>query len=168
MYLHTFSDFKPAVGVMSDGSDSGIGSFGSFKWIPGHPTHKPPPFITTGATAVTKPPALEKINTIMRHYLIKKSLQNAFMCSQLLSKLNPEIEIQKIVIIINILIYFYLFNKLNFINLNIIQDILKRNFFFILSSNTYLRKCIKKKFFFVLNVIPSVHSFHIPYFHSLW
>lgn len=58
IYLHTLSDLRPAVGVMSDGSDSGIASFGSSKCIPGHPTHKPPPLITTGATAVTKPPAL--------------------------------------------------------------------------------------------------------------
>lgn len=56
----TFSDLRPAVGVISFGSDSGIGSFGSSKCIPGHPIHKPLPFITTGATAVTKPPALKR------------------------------------------------------------------------------------------------------------
>lgn len=58
IYLHTFSDFKPAVGVMSEGSDSGIGSVGSSRWIPGQPTQSPPPLMTTGATAVTRPPAL--------------------------------------------------------------------------------------------------------------
>lgn len=55
----TFFDLSPAVGVISLGSDSGIGSLGSSKWIPGQPTHKPLPFTTTGATAVTKPPALQ-------------------------------------------------------------------------------------------------------------
>ena len=55
----TFSDRRPAVGVMSSGSDSGMGSFGLARCNPGHPTHSPLPLITTGATAVTKPPALE-------------------------------------------------------------------------------------------------------------
>lgn len=55
----TWSERKPAVGVWSVGSDSGISPKGSFEWRPGHPTHKPLPLITTGATAVTKPPALK-------------------------------------------------------------------------------------------------------------
>lgn len=55
----TWSERKPAVGVWSLGSDSGISPSGSFEWSPGQPTHKPLPFITTGATAVTKPPALQ-------------------------------------------------------------------------------------------------------------
>lgn len=61
-HLLTFLDFNPAVGARSLGSDSGMGSLGSSKWIPGHPTHKPLPLITTGATAVTKPPALQVSN----------------------------------------------------------------------------------------------------------
>lgn len=55
----TWSDFKPAVGVWSVGFDSGMGSFGSAKCMPGQPTHKPLPLITTGQTAVTRPPALK-------------------------------------------------------------------------------------------------------------
>lgn len=55
----TLRDRRPAVGVRSLGSDSGIGSFGFSMCIPGHPTHTPFPLITTGATAVTRPPALK-------------------------------------------------------------------------------------------------------------
>lgn len=58
--LFTWSERRPAVGVWSVGSDSGISPNGSVEWSPGHPTHNPLPFITTGATAVTKPPALKK------------------------------------------------------------------------------------------------------------
>lgn len=47
---------------MSFGSDSGIGSNGSSKCMPGQPTHRPFPLTTTGATAVTKPPALKIVN----------------------------------------------------------------------------------------------------------
>lgn len=57
--LRTLLDFNPAVGVISDGSDSGIGSSGSSRCMPGHPTHNPLQFTTTGATAVTNPPALK-------------------------------------------------------------------------------------------------------------
>ena len=57
MLCYTFSDNKPAVGVLSFGSDSGMGSLSSSK-CPGHPTHIPLDWITTGATAVTSPPAL--------------------------------------------------------------------------------------------------------------
>jgi hypothetical protein len=56
-FYHTCSDKSPAVGVVSSGSDSGIGS-SEFKCIPGQPTQTPLERITTGATAVTKPPAL--------------------------------------------------------------------------------------------------------------
>lgn len=54
----TLSERNPAVGVVSLGSDSGIFSPSS-KWTPGHPIHNPFPCTTTGATAVTKPPALK-------------------------------------------------------------------------------------------------------------
>lgn len=53
------SERNPAVGVVSLGSDSGILSPSS-KWTPGHPIHNPFPWTTTGATAVTKPPALKQ------------------------------------------------------------------------------------------------------------
>lgn len=59
----TWFDLRPAVGVWSFGSDSGISSSlkSDGRWSPGQPTHKPFPLITTGATAVTKPPALKEI-----------------------------------------------------------------------------------------------------------
>lgn len=56
----TFSDRRPAVGVRSLGLDSGIGSFGLSMCIPGQPTQTPFPLMTTGATAVTRPPALKQ------------------------------------------------------------------------------------------------------------
>lgn len=57
----TWSERSPAVGVWSLGSDSGMSPNGSFVCIPGHPTHRPFPLITTGHTAVTNPPALISI-----------------------------------------------------------------------------------------------------------
>lgn len=59
--MQTCFDLSPAVGVWSLGFDSGIGSCGSLKCMPGQPTQIPLPFITTGHTAVTKPPALKKV-----------------------------------------------------------------------------------------------------------
>lgn len=56
--IFTWSERRPAVGVWSLGSDSGMSPSGSFEWMPGHPTHRPLPLITTGHTAVTNPPAL--------------------------------------------------------------------------------------------------------------
>lgn len=56
----TLLDRRPAVGVRSLGSDSGIGSSMFSICMPGHPTQTPFPLITTGATAVTRPPALEE------------------------------------------------------------------------------------------------------------
>lgn len=57
----TCSERSPAVGVWSLGSLSGIKSSlkSDGRCNPGHPTHSPLPFITTGATAVTNPPALK-------------------------------------------------------------------------------------------------------------
>lgn len=48
------------MGVRSLGSDSGIGSFRLSMCMPGHPTQTPFPLMTTGATAVTRPPALQQ------------------------------------------------------------------------------------------------------------
>lgn len=58
--LYTCLDKRPAVGVHFPSIDSGMAgsiSPGSRK-IPGHPTHNPLHRATTGATAVTSPPAL--------------------------------------------------------------------------------------------------------------
>ena len=52
---------SPAVGLLSSDDDSGTlaSNCSSLSWqSPVHPTHRPWHLITTGATAVTKPPAL--------------------------------------------------------------------------------------------------------------
>jgi len=54
----TWLDLSPAVGALSSGSDSGIGSLGFKSNEPDHPIHVPLHSTTTGATAVTRPPAL--------------------------------------------------------------------------------------------------------------
>lgn len=59
LFAQTWLDLSPAVGVWSLGFDSGMGSWGSSKWMPDQPTHNPLPRITTGHTAVTNPPALK-------------------------------------------------------------------------------------------------------------
>lgn len=56
--LNTWFDFSPAVGALSSGSASGIGVLGSKSCIPDQPIHVPWHSTTTGATAVTNPPAL--------------------------------------------------------------------------------------------------------------
>lgn len=58
--LLTLSDRSPLVGVLSWGSDSGMGSLSSLRWMPGQPTQIPLQRTTTGATAVTRPPALQQ------------------------------------------------------------------------------------------------------------
>lgn len=64
----TCFDRSPAVGALSPGSDSGIGVFGSKSYTPDQPIHIPPHSTTTGATAVTKPPALRNFN---QNYIFK-------------------------------------------------------------------------------------------------
>ena len=60
--LNTCFDKSPAVGALSSGSDSGIVSTTSLKSSsPVQPIHWPLQSITTGATAVTNPPALYEI-----------------------------------------------------------------------------------------------------------
>lgn len=57
--LGTCFDESPEVGVLSLGSASGIASSLGRSCIPGQPIHKPLHSTTTGATAVTSPPALK-------------------------------------------------------------------------------------------------------------
>lgn len=59
--LFTWLDLSPAVGALSSGSDSGIGVLGSKSNRPDHPIHVPLHSTTTGATAVTRPPALIRV-----------------------------------------------------------------------------------------------------------
>jgi hypothetical protein len=73
--LVTCLERSPDVGALSSGSDSGMNSKGSLVCSPDHPIHSPPQSTTTGATAVTKPPALQQSTSIITCAYLQVELQ---------------------------------------------------------------------------------------------